>query len=44
MADNKRNSVAGKVATPKPAVPAAASASQPVPDALEALGKSIGAR
>lgn len=41
MADNKRNSVAGKVATPKTSVPAA----QPsVMDVTEALGKAIGAR
>jgi hypothetical protein len=36
MAESKRNSVAGKVATPK--------AAPPMMDQLEALGKSFGAK
>ena len=46
MAESKRNSIAGKVATPKtsggPATQAAPA--QPTVDTFEALGKSIGAR
>lgn len=41
MADTKRNSVAGKVATPKAG---ASQASQPMLDTMEALGKAIGGR
>ena len=41
MADGKRNSVAGKIATPKG--PSATNA-QPMLDTLEALGKAIGAK
>jgi len=41
MADTKRNSVAGKVATPKSG---AAPATQQTPDIIEILGKAIGCR
>lgn len=51
MADtNKRNSVAGRIATPKTgtgaSTPTNSSSAAPsqVPDTLEALGKAIGAR
>jgi hypothetical protein len=51
MADvSKRHSVAGKVATPKtapgssPTAAAAANAPQAMSEALESLGKAIGAR
>lgn len=46
MAENsKRNSVAGKIATPKTAGPPASSQpAQPLVDTMGALGKSIGAR
>lgn len=44
MADSKRNSVAGKIATPKPAAPSSTPPAQSVADPLQALGKSIGAR
>lgn len=41
MADTKRNSVAGKVATPKAG---ATPPTQPILDTMEALGKAIGGR
>lgn len=56
MAENKKNSIAGKVATPKTAPPPSSTTSsaaaaavtpaaqQPVMDPLEALAKSIGAK
>ena len=44
MAESKRNSVAGKVATPKTAGPPATSTTLSMVDPIEALGKSIGAR
>ncbi|EMC96108.1 hypothetical protein BAUCODRAFT_50250, partial [Baudoinia panamericana UAMH 10762] len=43
MADSKRSSMAGKVATPKMAG-TSTPAAQPLPDNNEALGKAIGAR
>lgn len=42
MGDNKRNSVAGKVATPKTG--GSSPAIQPLVDPLETLGKAIGGR
>ena len=42
MADNKRNSVAGKVATPKTSGPATTQSA--LPDTHEAIAKAIGAR
>ncbi len=44
MADSKRNSVAGKVATPKTAGGAATPPVTRMMDQTEALAKSIGAR
>lgn len=43
MADSKRNSFAGKVATPK-TTGASTPPAQALPDTMEALGKAIGAR
>ena len=44
MAESKRNSVAGKVATPKTAGAPATQAAAPMVDTLDSLQKSIGAR
>lgn len=44
MADNKRNSIAGKAATPKPAANANANSASATNDAEGALSKAIGAR
>lgn len=41
MADTKRNSVVGKVATPKAGT---AQGTQPMLDTMKALGKAIGGR
>ena len=44
MAESKRNSVAGKVATPKTTGTPTTPSAPPMVDTAEALGKSIGAK